>query len=296
ANGATGKKFAELLPRLEREFGSFSYKYTEKPMHAPEITRIAIEQGFKLIVSCGGDGTNNEVLQGFVDERGTIPGDVVMGFLPSGTGGDFKRVLGLTGDTEQAMNALKNGIVAEMDIGRADFADGSGNMRRRYFLNILSFGISGLVDHYVNNSTKIFGGKASFFIGSLRGMLNYRNRRVRLRIDNGEETAEKVNLVAVANGRFFGGSMMVAPEAEINDGLFDIIKFGDLTKMEFISLSSDIYKGNHLKRDKITMRRGSRLSAFPLEGDVLIDLDGEQAGKLPVECAVHESRLRIRRL
>jgi diacylglycerol kinase family enzyme len=190
--------------------------------------------------------------------------------------------------------ALDEAEERPIDVGRAQFLDHTGKNVVRHFVNISSFGSSGLIVDKVNKSTKVLGGKASFCIGTLRGLVAYNNQRVRLRVDDVFDEEIVINTVAVANGRFFGGSMMIAPHALLDDGFFDVVVLGDIGLVTFLRYSGKIYKGRHIGLPEIRELRGRVVEATPLGREpVLIDLDGEQPGRLPVRYGVLPSAIKL---
>ncbi len=267
---------------LQAVFPDMGFTYTTAPMDAVQITMDALHKGFNTIIACGGDGTNNEVLNGFMNPEGAprMP-YASLGFFPSGTGGDFGKTIRLPHTPGELVRYIRAGIRRPMDIGHMEYISTRGEHAKRFFLNIMSFGIGGLVDHYVNKAPKVLGGKVSFFIGTLRAMLHYRNLPVRLVLDNEPVYDGPVRLVAVANGRYFGGGMMVAPDAEVDDGLLDVIVFKAMSTWDFMRLSGTIYSGNHIGHPLIDVYRAHTISASGHHG-LLIDMDGEEAGSTPV--------------
>lgn len=288
ANGATLKRFRDVEPALRNAFPDLDVVFTEGSMHAATLASEAAARGEEMVVACGGDGTLNEVVGGLVESDG----DAVLAVMPSGTGGDFRRVLGLEREPAAVIEYLRTGRPKPVDTGVLEFRDHEGKTVRRGFMNIASCGISGQVDHYVNTSSKALGGKASFFLGSLRGMLNYSNIPMTVLVDGETLYDGPANLVAAGNGRFFGGGMMVAPDASLDDGLFDVVVFGDLSKLEFVSLSNKIYAGTHLDHPKIHHRRGKVLTVES-RSPALIDLDGEQVGTTPLTAEVKPASVRL---
>ena len=280
ANASTGRQWPEMEARIEDAIGSFDWEFTDSPGHASALAREAAEKNYDLVVAVGGDGTNNEVINGLFTEGRAVRPELAFSFICRGTGGDFRKSFGWSLDLDEAVERLKSDKTRRIDIGRFSYHDHEDEGREAYFINITSFGISGLVDHYVNNSTKIFGGKASFMIGTARALMRYRNQKIRLRVDETFDEEIRANLVAVANGRFFGGGMMIAPEAEVDDGLFDIVIIGDVSRFELARNNSRVYKGTHLSLPKMRHLRGRKVIADSPER-VLIDMDGEQPGSLP---------------
>jgi len=288
ANGATRQRFMSVEPELRRAFPEMTLAFTEGPMDAATLAGKACCSDEDVIVVCGGDGTLNEVVHGLMESEG----DAVLAVMPSGTGGDFRRMLGLTREPSDVVEYLSHGEPRPVDTGVAEYTDNEGRQSKRAFMNIASCGISGQVDRYVNTSTKVLGGKASFFLGSLRGMLKYDNVPMTVKVDGEQIHDGPANLVAASNGRFFGGGMMAAPNASLDDGLFDVLVFGDLSKLEFIGLSGRIYSGQHLDHPKISVTHGKVLEVES-QGIALIDMDGEQVGQTPMKVEVRPASLRL---
>jgi diacylglycerol kinase (ATP) len=277
---------------VEARLGSVEARFTSGPGDATELTRRAIAEGASRIVAVGGDGTINEVVNGFFDENGLAARETTLVVYPGGTGGDFARSIGMSG--VDVLSALDEATERLIDVGRAELVDHTGKSIVRHFVNISSFGSSGLIVDKVNKATKALGGKASFYIGTLKGLVAYKNQRVRLKIDQEFDEEVAINTVAVANGRFFGGSMMIAPHALVDDGLFDVVVLGDIGLTKFLRYSGKIYNGEHLGLPGIRELRGRVVEATPLGPEpVLIDLDGEQPGKLPVRYRVLPSAIKL---
>jgi diacylglycerol kinase (ATP) len=283
ANGSTGRDWPAIAELASRAFPNMETKFTQRAYEAPAIVRDALRNGADLIVSVGGDGTHNEVVNGFFEGVEPIRSDAALGVLSRGTGGDLRKTLGLEQCMGRALEDVVNSLVkcraAPCDVGRIQYTDHQDAPADRYFINIASFGIGGEVDEAVNRSSKALGGKASFFIGSLKASLRYRNRNVTIKVDGRDVYNGRIYNVAVANGRFFGGGMMVAPQAELDDGLFDIVLCQDYGFADSLRLARTIYSGAHLALPKTTSLRGKRLEAISDER-VLLDVDGEQPGKL----------------
>ena len=299
ANGRTGERWAELAAALRAVLGDFDVAMTRGPREAGELVRRAIRGGVELVVSVGGDGTHNEVVQGFFDESTPdipIRPGVALGIVPTGTGGDFRRSLALPREATEAIACLR-GPRRTADVGRLTYTGHDGGQRQAYFINICSFGMSGLVDKIVNESSKVLGGKMSFLLGVGRASLQYRNQPVRLRLDDGTPLARTVNNVAVANAKYYGGGMKIAPGADFGDGFFDVVVVGDLGAVEMAAGLKRIYDGTHLDagNPKIEVFRARKVEAEPAAPGqvVLIDMDGEQPGRLPAAFEVLPGALQV---
>lgn len=295
-----GGKTKERWPKMERiirdQLGPFETRMTNAPGQATELTREALRQGADLVVAVGGDGTINEVVNGFFEDTQPIAKQSAFGVLPAGTGGDFVRTLGVPKELEAAARLLKEATPRLLDIGRLQYVGNDGMEHTRHFINIASFGISGLVDRYVNESKKSFGGTISFALATLRAGARYQNAEVLVSFDEKQPRQGCIYNVAVANGRYFGGGMKVAPDALVDDGLFDVVMMSDFHFSDLLFRGLDIYSGRHLKSPKVKVVRARQVKAEPIRKDaeVLLDVDGEQLGRLPAVFEIVPSGLLVR--
>jgi diacylglycerol kinase (ATP) len=280
--GRLGKRWADLADTIGRAF-PFDEAITRAPGDATRLTREALRAGAERVVALGGDGTVNEVVNGFFDEAGApIAPEASFGLLPFGTGGDFRRTLGLPTELAAAARVIALDRRRRIDVGRLTFTAPSGERVHRLFANIASFGVSGVVDRLVNEGSKRFG-RLAFMLATARATWSYKNQRVQLTFDGADRLEATINTVAVANGRYFGGGMMVAPEAELDDGMFDVVALGDFGFGDLLTSGRRIYKGTHVAMDKVTSRRAKVVEAEGLEPGAVIelDVDGECPGRLP---------------
>lgn len=294
--GKVRRQLPEVRAAFARLGASFDVVETRSQGDGQRLAREARSDGVDLIAIMGGDGTINEVAHAYVDEEGNAIAGPEIGIIPTGTGGDFRKTIGVHDSIDRAVERIVSGTARDVDLGSLEVTDFDGRPRRRAFINITSFGIGGVTDRLVNQAPKWLGGKASFYLGTLRAIAQYRNAGVQIRVDDKDFFEGSVLNVAIANGRFFGGGMMIAPHADLSDALFDIVTLGDLSVHESIGLTGKIYKGTHLEHPKVSTGRGAKIIAEPArKGDeVLIDMDGETPGKLPLTASVLPSALRIR--
>ena len=207
ANGKTGQRWPEFASLIRSQLPSFEVGFTEAPRHGVELVRAAVKAGARHIVSVGGDGTHNEAVNGFFEEAELIAPDVTLSIVPTGTGGDLRRTLGLPDDPVAAIRCIGK-HPARIDLGRLEHRMGDGTATE-HFVNISSFGASGLVVSLVNRASKRLGGRVSFLVGAVKGTFQYRNQAMRIILDKGldsERTFQgRFYNGVVANARFFGG-------------------------------------------------------------------------------------------
>ncbi len=292
ANGTTGKRWGELAAMIARTLSDFGVEFTQKPMDATRITATALKAGFECIVAVGGDGTINEVTNGFFEGGKALKPNAALGVLPRGTGGDFRRTFDWDTDFDAAVKRLKTPDTRPFDVGRCEYLNHEGQQESRYFANILSFGVSGLVDQEVAR-IKGFGGRLGFSLASLRALTKYRDHAVRLSFDGKPAESLPITVVAVGNGKYFGGGMKVSPGADVSDGIFDVTLWSGFGVSDFIFKQRGIYNGSHLEYAG-TQTRQCRTMTAESDEEVLIDCDGEQPGRLPCRVELLPSAIRLK--
>lgn len=292
ANGATGREWPTIQKMVQAQLGSFTVEMTTRPGDAAKLTRCHLLNGTDMIITVGGDGTLNEVVNGFMDSTGPIRREAQLGFLPNGTGCDFARSVPIPSSLEASLDIIKGGHSRMIDVGRLDYCDPSGATCTRFFHNITSFGIGGEVDERVNRNSKLFGPFLSFIWSTLISIFLYGKKEVRLRLDDRPEEIHTVWNIAVANGRYHGGSMLVAPDALIDDGLFHITIIGDLTLPEIFRYLPKLYNGTIKDIDKVRTTVARKVQADSKQR-VLLDVDGEQPGVLPAAIEIIPAAIRL---
>ena len=279
--GSTGTKWPEIAALAGAGLGSFDVYVTGRSGHAERFAGEAVMKGASTIVCVGGDGTLNEVVNGLmsVDERRRS--GTAIGFIPNGTGCDFAKSVPISRDPEEAIQRIRQRGLRTIDLGRLFFSNHEGRRAVRYFHNVASFGLGGEVDERVNRSGKRFGPFFSFIRATLISILVYGKKRVHLKVDDTFEGEVSVWNVAVANGQYHGGGMWVAPVAAIDDGMLDVTVLGDLSLAGVFRNLPNLYNGKILQVPKVFGLKGKRISASSNQR-VLLDVDGEQPGTLPV--------------
>jgi YegS/Rv2252/BmrU family lipid kinase len=299
AAGSTRERWSAIASDLRTHFGPFTVAFTKGPGDGIEIAKRAAEEGREFIIACGGDGTINEIANGILRSGN----DVELGIFPSGTGGDFRRTIGMSAEIREAARELREGETKRIDAGKVSFLDHDDKPAERYFLNVTSFGLAASIIERVKGSTSLswlpldtVRGRASFALSTLQEVIAIGATSVRVKIDDKEETTLQTVNFCVANARFFGGGMKIAPAAKINDGFLDVINIGDIRTAKIILNAYTLYRGTHLDLSEVKDTLAKRIEARPLREDqeVHIEIDGELPGKLPALYEVVPGALRIR--
>lgn len=291
AGGSTGRHLDGVVAAARQALGEVEVLATGAVGDGARLAREAAGRGARLVVAAGGDGTASEVVDGLVAAgyRGEF------GFLPRGTGGDLRRTLGLPREVAAAARALAEGRARAIDVGRVEFVGEDGRPAARHFVNVASCGITGEVALLVNRSSKVLGGTLSFKLAAARALLRWRDRRVRWRADGGPWTEAPITALSACNARYFGGGMLVAPAARIDDGLLDVTLWGGFGILDFVVQQRKLYDGRHVSLAKTRTLRARTLEVEPLDpAPVLLEADGEQPGRLPARFSILPGALLLR--
>ena len=291
SGGSTGRRRQAIEAAIRGAVGTFDLAETTGPGHATELSRQALKDGFEMVVAVGGDGTIHEVVNGFFDGDQTVVPQPILGLVPSGTGGDYRKTWGLSNDAEAAARRLGGRDARVVDAGRITWTE-DGERRSRYFANIATFGLGGHTSKMANRQTKMFGGRVSFFVAGVRALLGWRNQPVSLVTDGGPARAAELTVAACCIGRACGGGMHFAPNADPSDGLFDIVSLEGLSRLEMAGMTS-LYSGKHLSHPKVAFWQGRRVVADGTP-ECLIEADGEVFGSLPATFEIVPAAFRVK--
>ena len=292
SGGLSEKRWAGLVGALTSGLGTFNARFTEAPGHARTLAQEESQRGRSLVIAFGGDGTISEVADGLVAAGGTAE----LGIIPRGTGGDFRRSLGIANEITKAAEHVRKSKPRSIDVGRVSFVAHDGSRTSRHFVNVTSVGLSSVVASRANESSKRLGGKVSFLSAVVRSLLTYDNAEITLSVDGGEPRRMAVLFAAVGNGRFFGGGMKICPEALLDDGYFDLVTVGDMGRLEVLAKLHRIYSGQHLSMKEVQSVRCQRLHVAGVDSNAKIplEIDGETPGRLPATFEIIKGALRLR--
>ncbi len=293
AGGRVGRVWPSVEPGLKELVSDLEVVFTEGPGTATTLVREAIRSGGRDVGIVGGDGSVNEALNGMMEGDALVEARARLTILPVGSGTDYARTLGLPRGLEHAHEILASPRFRRVDVGRCESTNSQGDLQTRYFANILEAGSGGEVVDRVNRSSKPFGGRFAFFTAIIATLFTYRNRSIRVEVDDKPFAEGRMNGVIVANGRYFGSGLQPAPEARLDDGLLDIVVFGDVSPAEALASMGKLRTGEHLAHPKVSHTQGRRLVATS-EEKVLAEMDGERVGTLPMQARVLPGLLSVR--
>ena len=274
-NPAAGRgRAARVWQRLRDEHRSVECVLTEAPGHARRLARDAVARDVERVVVVGGDGTVSEVAGGVAGTR------VAVGVVPAGTGNDFSRALGVPTATGAAARLALEGPAQWVDLGQARIGE-----RSVAFVNVAGCGFDAEVVRRTSAAPRL-GGTLPYLIGIVRTLSAFRPRPMRFHVDG--RLLERCSLgVAVANGPRYGGGMLIAPRAAIDDGLFDICLIGNVSPVQVLALLPRLYAGTHGGHRAVEFFKCRELRVEPVvSADVSCQADGELLGEVPVTFSI----------
>jgi diacylglycerol kinase (ATP) len=283
-HGKAGKQWPVVLEYLQTLGFDVTWQLTEYRWHAYHIAREFVAKGAQLVISVGGEGVMNEILNGMFAAAGSKGKVPILAMIPIGTGTDLSRTLHIPKEYHGAVDIVNRGRELKMDIGRITFYMRNRTWSR-YFINASDAGLGGAVARITNTFPKVLGGFLTFLLSSLAGLFSFKRMKLNLSIDGKFVDSGLMTIVGMLNGQFFGGGMHAAPMAVVDDGIMEFMYVKDATFFKFLGkVLAKVYEGEHLAYHKVHVHRGKEMI---VEGEkaFLVDVDGEveKAERIRVE-------------
>jgi diacylglycerol kinase (ATP) len=286
AGGSTGRQWPEIAHRAAARGLDGDALISDAPGRLTTLASEAVADGATRLVVVGGDGSVNEVVNGIAGAEG-----VDLAVIPRGTGWDFVRTYDIPRDLDAAIDVALTGDAREIDVGVVSYRTWSGDEATSRFANVASAGISGAIARRANESSKALGGKVSYYWATLAVFLGWQTGELRVTVDDETRSGRMIDAM-VCNGRYLGGGMMMCPDAEPDDGLFDVLLIGDVTKRDLAFVLPKTYRGKHLPHPRLELLRG-RVVTVDADEPLPIELDGEQPGTTPARIEIEPRTLRV---
>lgn len=262
------KELPVVLQRFEQAGYETSVHATTGIGDATIAASQAVDRGFDVIVAAGGDGTINEVINGMA-EKDKRP---KLGIIPVGTTNDFARALHIPRQIDKAVDVILANRSVALDIGRVN---------DHYFMNIAGGGKLTELSYEAPSKLKTMIGQLAYYLKGIEMLPSLRPINVRIEYD-GTLFEDEIMLFLVANTNSIGGFEKLAPDAEMNDGVFDLLILKKTNLAEFVRIATQALKGNHLEDDRILYTRAKRIKVSTDE-KMQLNVDGEFGGLLPGE-------------
>jgi len=286
--GKTARKWPQIMGLLKSIGIRFEYDVTEAPGHALELAKSAANKGYELVVSVGGDGTINEIVNG-LHNAGNLR-DVTLGIISTGSGADYIRTIRIPRHFTGACHRLASPKKRTVDLGVAEYVS-NGEVSKRLFVNFAGLGFDAEVVKATTLRFKALGSTPSYLMGLLTTFLFYETKQVSLILD-GQPEERRVWTILMSNGKYGGGGMLAAPNADPADGLLDVVVIDDLGKLDLLWSLPRIYKGTHLSHPKVTVKRAREVDIRPRQS-MSLQVDGELLGQTPARVYLLPAALNV---
>lgn len=278
AGGRTWKRWKNTEEIIKNEIGiTCETAYTSSTADATHITRKAIKEGYRHIIAVGGDGTINEVLNGFYENGKKIAPSVYFSILSTGTGSDFQRMFTDDGLKRTIQSIIHRERIMYCDIVRATYDSWAHTRESRFYINSADLGIGAETSMRVNQNSKHLGGFLTFLFAALRTLMTYQKFEAEVIIDGIKVFSGVTPEIVTNNGRFYGGGIMITPDAEITDGQLDILIIEDISKGKFLRTMPAAYRGDHIHQSCVKTFRGRHVE-ITCSKKVPLETDGENPG------------------
>lgn len=287
--GKTGRLWPRIMNVFKEHGLRFEHTITEAPGHAIELAKIAAKKGYDMVISVGGDGTIHEVVNGLY-ASGNIS-DNLLGIVSTGTGSDYIRTTGISRNFEDACRCFLQPRQRTVDLGIVEYAK-NGGRAERLFVNFAGMGFDAEIVRRTTQQFKKLGAFPSYLMGLLTTLLSYRNHKISLVVD-GKVEERRVCTVIMNNGKYGGGGMLTAPQADLADGLLDVMIIGDVTKPDLLRSLPRIYKGTHLTHPKVIAKKAKEIEVKSLGERLYLQADGELLGEVPARFRILPAALNI---
>ncbi len=283
------RRWKSVLSHLttDNEF-SHEIRYTSFSGQAVELSKELSHLDLAAVVAVGGDGTINECVNGIMQSGKSVP----LGIVAMGTGNDLVKSLSMKGIWEEIHQALSGQVCMEVDLGKASFQNREGQMDQRYFINVLDIGIGGEVVQRIAESKRLLGPFLTYQKSILATLLTLKREHVQWEHE-GLYRNEKTLMLAIANAKWFGSGLGIAPVADVQDGILEVIHLGDICLLDYFKQLPHLRMGRILKHPQIRYEKSRFIKIFT--PNMPIDCDGEFIGFTPLMVQMVPGAIRILR-
>lgn len=293
---SNGGRTAKRWPKFYNSFSSSDIKikdiYTEYPGHAVELAKEAALKGYKYIMAVGGDGSVNEIINGLIENDKLLNPELKLIVFSQGTGSDLIRTLNISSEVEDIIQIIKKKKIKKIDLIKAEYLNKENKRENRYFVNAGDCGLGAEVAARVNKSNKPTTGSLSYLSAVFSALLKYSNSQVEIQADGKNVYSGELNTLVIANGKYFGGGIKVAPEAELSNGKMNAVLLKDFSRLGIILNLIKGYKGSHINHPKVESITAKKLKIYS-EPKMNIEVDGENVAETPAEFSILEDKLSV---
>ena len=284
----------ELVSEFERRFGkNYRLMETSGQGNAIILAREAAENGAELIIAVGGDGTVNEVINGFLLNRKPLNGKCELGILNSGSGSGMAQTLGLPASIREQLDVICYSSAKPMDVGFVRYKNSNDRACERLFVSECQVGIGGSVVSQVGIKLKHFGGRIAFGTVALSHLFHYQASKMTITLDQPPAESKKLIGITIGNGIHCAGGMRLTPDARTDDGLLDILQIHEMSLLKRFMNFGKVYSGSHIHSNYFSISQAKEIS-IDSERPVWIETDGELLGSTPCRIGIIPGAIKVR--
>lgn len=291
------KKREKILAQIKEVFiGNYSVSFfiTEQPGQTVPLTCNAIQKGNTYIICIGGDGSLNEVANGIMkaisDNIISNGNEIYLGILPAGTGNDFVKTTGISFNLHELKKYIDANSCLAVDLGLVHFKSKTNEDTSRYFINITDVGMGGMVAEKLSKASKWLGATFTYQKAILTTLFSYKNQWIKVKADSFSFEGKMMNFI-IANGKYFGSGLGIAPQAQPDDGKFSIIILGEVSLLDYVQKLGDIKKCQIIQHPNIAYHTAQQID---IETPRLpIDMDGEFIGYSPMKISITTRAIKL---
>jgi diacylglycerol kinase (ATP) len=283
------KKLQNEILSVLSDVVDIEIKFTPKE-GAKEIAKLASQQERDIIVICGGDGSINETINGYI-ASGTKK-DILFGVLPIGTGNDFVKTLKTAVTIGEMKQLITKNSFTEIDVFNMGFNNKNKERANRFYVNIADIGIGGFVAEMLENSSRVFGANFTYVLAIAKSFITYKKQRIKFTSPEFKWEGPVMSL-CMANGQFFGSGLGIAPNASLTDGKLQLTIIGDVSLWDYVKNLSNVTKSRHIEHSEVFYKEAASCKIEALENECPIDMDGEFIGYTPIEVKLHDRKVRF---
>lgn len=285
------KKLQNEISEVFSNCLTFNFLFTDINDGALKVTKDAITDGSEIIIICGGDGSINEMVNGYFTS--SFDSNIVFGVLPYGTGNDFAKSLKVTTDLHKLKSNILNKSILEVDVFNMNFFNLKKKNDNRFFINISDIGIGGHVAENIATNKSFLSPNLKYFKAILASFFKYKKKKVSLTTDKFDWKGIAMS-ICMANGRYFGSGLCIAPDAKLNDENLQITLLGNVSIIDYLLNLGTVKKGNKIKHSEVFYKNAKNCKIESLEDtECPIDMDGEFIGFTPIEVNLHDKKMKF---
>ena len=290
--GRVAREWPLLSNMLKDKGFSFEEVFTTHRYHAVELVIYSLKRGFRNFISVGGDGTLHEIVNGIFYQKEVPSDEITLAVLPAGSANDWARMYRIPKDYDKAIETVLEGRTVMQDIARVEYSQ-AGVRNARYMMNVAGVGLDANICHKCNASkNKGKSGDLAYVKAAFKALVSRTSNPSKVVVDGRNFFSGKMFSIAFGIGKYSGGGMMQVPDAVADDGLVNVMVARKVSKIKFLLLFKQLFKGTIYRIREVSHTTASRVCVISRKPD-RVEIDGEVVGTTPINLEVLPRALRV---